>query len=124
MNPAVRMAPIKIPAMASVRPWRGTKRNYGGAVAYTTVSLPLRWPPALCPRRSICLARRVRDSGGDVRAPVAGVCRSEERRVGEEGRSRWAPGPLKKKKKNKKKNLHVTRRHARTAAHGRHAAER
>src|SRR5256885_14679506 len=39
-------------------------------------------------------------------APLAGIVidfafRSGERRVGEEGRSRWSPYPLKKKKKNK-----------------------
>src|SRR2546426_12780727 len=33
-------------------------------------------------------------------AGVSGKSRSEERRVGKEGRSRWAPYHLKKKKKN------------------------
>src|SRR2546425_7335379 len=37
------------------------------------------------------------------RAPFRNPPRSEERRVGEEGRSRWAPDHLKKKKKKKVK---------------------
>src|SRR4029078_13731323 len=37
----------------------------------------------------------------DVLAALARVVRSEERRVGEEWRSRWAPDHLKKKKKKK-----------------------
>src|ERR1035437_2181728 len=45
----------------------------------STISPPLRWPPALCPLRSTCLARRARDSAVDDRAPVAGA------------RPRWAP---------------------------------
>src|SRR3712207_7636455 len=35
----------------------------------------------------------------DRRGAGRGVHRSEERRVGEEGRTRWVPDPLKKKKK-------------------------
>src|SRR5256886_16846672 len=41
----------------------------------------------------------------DISDPIGGsyeIYRSEERRVGEEGRSRWAPDHLKKKKKNEK----------------------
>src|SRR2546429_8627729 len=34
--------------------------------------------------------------------------RSEERRVGEEGRSRWAPYHLKKKKKNKEQEVEIS----------------
>src|SRR5256886_16664645 len=37
-------------------------------------------------------------SGRGARRPRSGAARSEERRVGEEGRSRWAPDHLKKKK--------------------------
>src|SRR2546425_12543008 len=37
--------------------------------------------------------------------------RSGERRVGEEGRSRWAPYHLKKKKKKTKKSKHLCRAH-------------
>src|SRR2546427_6814160 len=36
-----------------------------------------------------------------VVAGLAGLARSEERRVGEEGRSRWSPYHLKKKKRSK-----------------------
>src|SRR5256886_8080106 len=41
----------------------------------------------------------IRGRGGLARGPAPG--RSEERRVGEEGRSRWSPYHLKKKKKKK-----------------------
>src|ERR1035438_5434569 len=41
--------------------------------ACPTASPPLRWPPVLCRLRSTCPARRVRDSGADVRGPVAGA---------------------------------------------------
>src|SRR5256885_6406892 len=47
---------------------------------------------------------RVVEAGAEIMrlcAEVGGsISRSEERRVGEEGRSRWAPDHLKKKKKN------------------------
>src|SRR5258705_4067581 len=40
-----------------------------------------------------------------IETAVNGQMRSEERRVGKEGRSRWAPYHLKKKKKNVAKNI-------------------
>src|SRR2546426_12635615 len=40
--------------------------------------------------------------GGGARGRGGDRTRSEERRVGEEGRSRWAPDHLKKKKKTRK----------------------
>src|SRR5256885_13005686 len=40
------------------------------------------------------------DRPGDARQRLAGLYRSEERRVGEEGRSRWVPDHLKKKNFN------------------------
>src|ERR1022692_4977814 len=46
------------------------------------------------------------------RRVTPGATRSEERRVGKEGRFRWAPDSL-KKKKNKEKSL-VNRRHCNT----------
>src|SRR5256885_17021769 len=43
----------------------------------------------------------LRTSGEPISARGLADFRSEERRVGEEGRSRWAPDHLKKKKKKK-----------------------
>src|SRR2546421_10355097 len=55
----------------------------------------IRAPVRKGPRR----AARHRRGGGRRRRDPA---RSEERRVGEEGRSRWAPDHLKKKKKKER----------------------
>src|SRR5256885_13685434 len=51
-------------------------------------------------RARLLLYRAYRDAGSAPPERVAGASRSEERRGGEEGRSRGAPGHLKKKKKN------------------------
>src|SRR5256885_15215808 len=51
-------------------------------------------------RRNARPCQAARQPGARVGGGDDGIDRSEERRVGEEGRSRWSPDHLKKKKKN------------------------
>src|SRR3712207_3593044 len=55
------------------------------------------WTRGVDPLHVISLFRGVDNGGWDPIATGFNLYRSEERRVGKEGRSRWAPYPLKKK---------------------------
>src|SRR3989337_3543900 len=63
------------------------------------------WSSDVCSSdlRSSSRSTRASWCGGSWPRRDGGVSRSEERRVGEEGRSRWSPDHLKKKTKNKDK---------------------